>query len=227
MVSARGGAPPPAAAPVTVVTAKASPRPPAPKKAVPFRRTTRSYAAAGIGLVVVLAGAFLIFRPEPVVRRITKEPASPTPLPTMMAPDAAGAPRPALDPKPSPAHEKAEARPSDPAPSSGSSLLLLEFAHSLRAGTLRVWVDEDQAIERQLDGRLTKEIVGIKVHKGSVSEALDVKPGRREVRVQVQWDDKSQVESMWINFRPGETYHVEARLGSLGGMRKNLSLGWY
>jgi hypothetical protein len=82
-------------------------------------------------------------------------------------------------------------------------------------------------IEQEFGGRVTKEIAGLKLRKGHLSEALEVKPGRRLVKVQVDWEENSKANSMRGNFKAGGTYRLKARLGSLGGIRKDLSLDWY
>jgi len=215
-----------APAPPTVVSAKPRAVVPHARRAPP-RRGWRAYAVAAAGSLGLLAAVFLVLRPEPVARRVTAEPAAVAPLPTPSVRDAAGTPEPTPAPEVTPPLRPREVRPPEPARDSGPALLSLELEHSLRAGTLRVWIDDDQVVERELDGRVAKEIVGIKLHKGRLSEELEVTPGRRELRVRIDWDDKSQSDSMRINFEAGETYRVRAKLGSLGGIRKNLSLGWY
>ncbi len=214
-------------------------------KAVPVRPAARRrpataggpwlrYAVAAIVLALASGVAYLKLRPEPVARRI----ALPTPVTTTPPPPTT--PAPPAEPatastateavSPPPAPQTRSSRPpatAAPAPAPTVSRVLLKLEHPLRAGVLRVWVDDDQVIERKFTGQVTKGFAGIKLRKGRVSEALEVKPGRREVKVQVGWDDKSQVDSVTINLKPGETYHVDATLGSLGGIRKDLSLRWY
>lgn len=90
-----------------------------------------------------------------------------------------------------------------------------------------MWVDDQPVVEESFGGRVTKEIAGIKLRKGGLSDALDVTPGRREVRVQVAWEDNTKTESTFANFKSGATYRLKAKLGSLGGLRKDLSLEWY
>jgi serine/threonine-protein kinase len=224
-----GGDPAPsiAAAPPTVASEKASaPRRPGARTAPP-RRAWRASAAATVGLAVVVAGALFALRPEPVARRVTPAPAVPTARPATPTPLEAAPPVLPSQPTPTPASESSEARVPEPVAASDAALLRLDFEHSLKAGTLRVWVDDVQVVEQELDGRVTKEIVGIKLRKGRLAETMEVKPGRRVLSVRVDWDGKSQTENMRINFKPGETYRVRAKLGSLGGIRKNLSLGWY
>jgi hypothetical protein len=104
--------------------------------------------------------------------------------------------------------------------------LEIDFEHSLRSGALRVWVDDDEVIEEQLDGRVTKDIGGLKLRKGRHSDSLELAPGRHVVRVQVTWEGGSKTESIAGKFEPGQTRRLEARMGSLGGLRRNLSLEW-
>jgi serine/threonine-protein kinase len=107
-----------------------------------------------------------------------------------------------------------------------SAQLMIDFEHSLKSGTLRVWVDDDEVIEEQLDGRVTKDIGGLKLRKGRHSDSLALAPGRHVVRVQVDWEDGTRTESIRGNFEPGQTRRLQARMGSLGGLRRNLSLEW-
>jgi hypothetical protein len=97
----------------------------------------------------------------------------------------------------------------------------------LKSGALKVWVDDVQVIEEDFGGRVTRDIAGLKLRKGRLADALEVAPGRREVKVQVAWEDNVKTETAWANFKAGSTLRLKARLGSLGGLRKDLSLEWY
>jgi serine/threonine-protein kinase len=103
--------------------------------------------------------------------------------------------------------------------------LVIDFEHTLKTGTLRVWVDEKLVIEERLDSRITKSIAGLKLRKGRLQGSLDVNPGRHEVRVQVAWEDSRKTESIWANFKPGTKQELQARLRGIGGLR-DLSLKW-
>jgi hypothetical protein len=91
---------------------------------------------------------------------------------------------------------------------------------------LRVWVDEDLVVEESIGGRVTRDIVGIKFRKGRLSDSLEVTPGRREVRMQVAWDDNVKTKSAYANFKSHGTFRLKAKLGGLGGLKKDLSLEW-
>ena len=73
---------------------------------------------------------------------------------------------------------------------------------------------------------MTRDIGGIKFRKGRLSVPLEVAAGRREVRVQVAWDDNVKTETTLGRFKPGSVRLLKAKLGSLGGLRKDLSLDW-
>ncbi len=104
--------------------------------------------------------------------------------------------------------------------------LMIDFEHSLKSGTLKVWVDEELVVEERLDGRVTREIGGLKFRKGRHSDSLELAPGRHLVRIEVEWEGSLKTESIGGNFEPGQTRRLEARMGSLGGLRRNLSLEW-
>ncbi|MGE0454433.1 MAG: serine/threonine-protein kinase [Vicinamibacteria bacterium] len=161
-------------------------------------------ALAGLLLAAAAAGAFLLLRPEPVARRVAPadqaQPSETTPATA-----------------PAPPQERGE----------GPARLIVDFEHSLKSGTLRVWVDDDRVVEETIGGRVTRDIAGLKFRKGRLSDTLEVIPGRRLVRVQVAWDDNVKSESLYATFKPGETSRLRARLGSLGGLKKDLSLDWY
>ncbi len=101
----------------------------------------------------------------------------------------------------------------------------LDFSHSLKSGTLRVFVDDAPVIETDLDSRVTKRIAGINLRKGSLRDSFEVEPGRHEIRVRVAWEGNVKNESIWANFQPGSKRRLEARLWGVGGLQ-DLSLKW-
>ncbi len=101
----------------------------------------------------------------------------------------------------------------------------LDFGHSLRSGSLRVFVDEAVVIEADIEGRVTKRVAGLTLRKGSLQDSFEVEPGRHEVRVRVAWDGNVKSESIWANFQPGSKRRLEARLRGVGGLQ-DLSLKW-
>jgi hypothetical protein len=203
-------------------SAHSLPRPPAPEgdriKGLAGRlpRGKRLQAAVGAVAVVVLIGGLLILRstgPSFVARRLEEDsPAAPGGVP---------------DSSPAPSSETGSAAESGGMDSRSSARLFVDFEHSLKGGVLRVWVDDQPIIEEPFGGRITRRIGGIELRKGHLSEGLEVVPGRREVRVQVTWDDNVKTERTWATFKAGDTLRLKARLGSLAGLRKDLSLDWY
>jgi serine/threonine-protein kinase len=101
--------------------------------------------------------------------------------------------------------------------------LRIDFEHPLRRGTLRVFVDNELALEEQLTGQQTKKALVFKLHQGSFRDELEVAPGLHEVRVEVRWDGGVKTARIVGNFRPGATRRLEA---SLGRIRRDLDLEW-
>ena len=101
----------------------------------------------------------------------------------------------------------------------------LDLGHSLRSGSLRVFVDGAVVIEADIEGRVTKRVAGLTLRKGSLQDSFEVEPGRHEVRVRVAWDGNVKSESIWANFEPGSKRRLEARLRGVGGLQ-DLSLKW-
>jgi hypothetical protein len=95
--------------------------------------------------------------------------------------------------------------------------------HPLEKGRLRVWVDGGLALRRDLEGGVTRNLAGFKLHGGRVRQSLEVGPGPHEVRVEVVWGDSERSASVRGNFPPGSTRRLGVRLGRLW---KRLSLEW-
>jgi hypothetical protein len=89
-----------------------------------------------------------------------------------------------------------------------------------------VWIDDDSVMDERIDGRVAKDIGGFKLRKGRKTDTLDVSPGRHTVRVNVEWEGNAKTQTITGNFEAGKTLVLVARLGSLGGLRKSLSLEW-
>ena len=70
-----------------------------------------------------------------------------------------------------------------------------------------------------------RDVRALEAHLDLTTE-LHVAPGRREVKVQVSWEDGVRTGSAWANFKAGATLRLKARLGSFGGIKKDLSLDW-
>ncbi len=207
---------------------------------------------AGVVAAAGLIGGVLLLRsndlpsPAPVARRVPATPLitpapSATPSPEMGASDPGETPP---SPVPPSSIARAEVRKQDKDERSKGSnedrqdkeakkaklavapaRLLIDFEHSLKSGILRVWVDDEPVVEEKIGGRVTRDIAGIKFHKGRHSDTLEVAPGRREVRVQVAWEDSVKTESSYANFESGGTFRLKAKLTTIA-LRKSLSLEW-
>jgi serine/threonine-protein kinase len=161
------------------------------------RRARRAVVLAGavVGLAVI---GLLLWAPWR-----TSGP-SPAPAP------AKGGPKPTL-------HAAAAPAGADP------GRLRIDFDHPLRSGRLRIFVDDELALEERLRGQQRKKALLFKVHEGSFRDELEVRPGLHEVRVEVRWDDDVRTERIVGNFRSGTTRRLEA---SLGRIRRDLKLEW-
>jgi hypothetical protein len=101
--------------------------------------------------------------------------------------------------------------------------LRIDFDHPLRSGTLRVFVDDQLALEERLTGQQKKKALVFKLHEGTFRDDLEVPAGLHEVRMEVRWDDNVRTERIVGNFPPGATRRLEADLGRI---RRDLKLEW-
>ena len=197
-------APPPAPGAAVGVTPIARPAPETRILIGAPRRISRRSAAIAGGIVALGAFGWLVARlasPPPVARLMTETTPDPTPVNESSPP----APVPG---------------PEEPAQ------LIVDFEHSLKSGVLRIYVDDLKVVDQPFGGRVTRRIVGVEMRTGRVRQTLEVMPGRRKVRVEVSWDDEVKSETSQLNLGPGRRLRLKAKLGSLGGLRKNLSLNW-
>ena len=92
--------------------------------------------------------------------------------------------------------------PATPAP----ARVELSVRHPFRVATLRVWIDGALALEETVPGRVTRDLLALKLRRGTFTGVLEVPPGERVVRVQVD-DGASFRESRRIRVdvrqRPG------------------------
>jgi serine/threonine-protein kinase len=161
-------------------------------------------AVAGIGLLA----SFLW---------LSRRPLPPAPVATPPGRAAASVPAGPAEsaaPDPTPAPSRAPEAP---------GRLRIDFDHPLERGTLRVFVDDELALEERLTGQKRKMALVFPMHEGSLREELAVTPGFHEVRLDVLWDDNLKRERIVGNFRPGLTRRLEA---SLGRIRRDLNLEW-
>jgi serine/threonine protein kinase len=181
----------------------------------PPSRPTLAIAAAVL-VTLGLAGWFIArwLTPPPVARVVTAVDEPPGPVATLERPVSPARPEP---PKPPAARIPDAGRPAE---------LVIDFEHSLKSGVLRVFIDEVLIVEEPFGGRVTRKVVGLEMRKGRLGRTLEVTPGSRSVRVQVSWDNNVKSERSQTVFKPGARMRLKAKLGSLGGLRKDLSLEW-
>ena len=181
----------------------------------PAPPSSRRWEPLAAGLALAIGVATLVIG----VRR--EQPTAPPPA------DAAAAPQPNPSAPASPAPDppaRPVLRPIAPAaPAAMAGRLAIDFEHHLKNGRLRVWVDGDLVLEEELDSRVTKKILSFRVRKGLVEETLEVPVGRREVKVQVRWDDNVKAQTTSATFKPNATRRLEIRVSRLLG---GLSLRW-
>ena len=210
----------------TVVSTSAPTPVPSPAQAVPDApRLAPRPSPARLGLwalaVVVVLGSGLFA----LVKLRSPSPAE-TP-PAAPTEDVTGPVAPP-DTLPSPDDAPPEATPVPEAPRSAPTSakrarLLIDFEHSLKSGTLRLWVDDTLLVQEDLEGRVTRDLIGLKLRTGGFEREVELEPGRRTVRVEVVWEDNKRSDTLSGTLRPGKSRRLEIRLGRL---RKNLSAEW-
>ena len=97
----------------------------------------------------------------------------------------------------------------------------VNFEHSLRSGVLRVFVDNDLALEEPLESRVKDDLVVIKVRKGRLNKSFDVRAGARALRLEVEGEGFRGTRTIEARFESGEARRLEVRLGGL--IKKDLS----
>ena len=130
-------------------------------------------------------------------------------------------PRPSLRPQPPPPRPSSARSPRSCRKRRAASEI--DFDHPLRSGTLRVFVDDEMALEEPLTGQKRTKALVFGLHEGSSRNELEISPGLHEVRVEVRWDENVRTERIVGNFRSGATRRLEA---SLGRIRRDLDLEW-
>jgi serine/threonine-protein kinase len=102
--------------------------------------------------------------------------------------------------------------------------LEIAFDHTLRSGTLRVYVDEEEVVEEEFSGKVTRKILNFRLRKGSTKQVLDIEPGEHVIRVEVVGSGFDGARRIRGTFKGGETRRLEATVDGL--IKKDLSLVW-
>jgi serine/threonine-protein kinase len=177
----------------------------------PARRRRRNMVVMGAIVAAALLGwaAIRALTPPPVARIVEPPPVERKPVPP---PSESGE-----GPRPTPSPTRAP---------NAAALLSVEFEHSLKGGVFRLYVDDLRVIDEPFGSKVTKKIVGLEMRKGFLAETLEVTPGLRTVKVEVIWEDNVKTQRSQTFFNPGSRLRLKAKLGSMGGLRKDLSLEW-
>jgi hypothetical protein len=108
-------------------------------------------------------------------------------------------------------------------PMAAPARLEVSFRHPFRVGTLRVWVDGALALEEAVPGRVTRDLLALKLRRGTFTGALEVPPGERVVRVQVDdGDGFRESRRIRVTFASGQARRLDATVD--GVLQKDLAL---
>ena len=102
--------------------------------------------------------------------------------------------------------------------------LEVDLEHTLRAGTLRVYVDDDLELEEPLESYVSEDLVLLKLRKGRERATIKVRAGEREVRVQLSGEGWSATRRLTGAFESGQTRRLYLRMGGL--LSKELRASW-
>jgi serine/threonine-protein kinase len=186
-------------------TATAPVAPTLPPRAISPRRTRLATALAAAGLVASVA----LMMALPNVAGPVDRPAAPL---ADAVPIAAAASAPA--PLPEPVAAAVVARPSR------AARVALSVEHGFSRGRIRVFVDDALALDRRLTGRPTRHLLVLKRQAGSMGEVLEVPPGDRLLRFEVDGDGTRRTGRVRRSFAADETRLLRLKAG------KRLDLEW-
>jgi hypothetical protein len=102
--------------------------------------------------------------------------------------------------------------------------LEVDFEHSLRGGTLRIFVDDALALEEPLESYVAEDLVLLKLRKGRERAELAVAPGERQIRVEVESSGFSGTRRLSGAFASGGSRRLVVRIGGL--LNKELRASW-
>jgi len=102
--------------------------------------------------------------------------------------------------------------------------LEVDFEHNLKSGTLKVWIDDDLVIDEPLESRVTQKILSYRIHKGTLSQSLEVSPGEHAIRVQAEGEAWSASRRIRGVFESGEKRRLRVEVGGL--IKRDLTLTW-
>lgn len=101
-----------------------------------------------------------------------------------------------------------------------SARVALSVEHRFERGRLRVFVDDALALDRRLTGRPTRHLLLLKRQAGSLGEVLQVAPGQRVLRFEVEADGERRTGTLKGSFRADQTRLLRLKAG------KRMDLEW-
>jgi len=104
-----------------------------------------------------------------------------------------------------------------PAP---NARVALSVEHRFERGRLRVFVDDALALDRRLSGRPTRHLLILKRQTGSLGHVLEVPPGQRLLRFEIDGDGERRTGTLRGAFRSDQTRLLRLKAG------KRLDLEW-
>jgi hypothetical protein len=144
-------------------------------------------------------------------------------VPVASSPAPASVASKAPPPAPAPTPSGAYIAPAPPRMGPAIGRLRIVFDHPLKAGTLKVWVDDEMVIEEKLGSIIEKKALVFRMRKGNFTDVLEVTPGWHQVTIEVAWDDSKKTEKIMGQFRGGITRTLDVNLGRL---RRDLDVEW-
>ena len=102
--------------------------------------------------------------------------------------------------------------------------LEIDFTHSLRGGTLRVFVDDALALEEPLESYVSEDLVLLKLRKGRERARLEVAPGEHQIRVEVESAGFNGTRRLSGDFASGGSRRLVLQIGGL--LTKELRASW-
>jgi serine/threonine-protein kinase len=107
-----------------------------------------------------------------------------------------------------------------PRPTPQPARVALSVEHRFERGRLRVFVDGTLALDRRLTGRPTRHLLLLKRQSGSLGDVVEVPPGSRVLRFEVEADGVRRTGRVRGSFRPDETRLLRLKAG------KRVDLEW-
>lgn len=106
---------------------------------------------------------------------------------------------------------------------SGPAQLRVDFQHHYKSGTVTVYVDKKPVFSQSLGGDVRAEVAGVELRRGEVASTLEVQPGRRDIWVEVRWDDNRRSGGLSGTFKAGRARTLRIRIDRFV---KKMSLEW-